>query len=52
MTMSLAGPGLTTTNTKKRKAKGFTKHACVDTTGKVVRPPKFLKEIIANAESE
>lgn len=26
MTMSLAGPGLTTTNTKKRKAKGFTKH--------------------------
>ena len=26
MTMSLAGPGLTTTNTKKRKAKSFTKH--------------------------
>jgi acyl-CoA thioester hydrolase len=32
-------------------ARGFTKHACVDTTGKVVRPPKFLKDVIVNAEN-
>ncbi len=33
-------------------AKGFTKHACVDTAGKVVRPPKLLREVIAKAVSE
>jgi acyl-CoA thioester hydrolase len=27
-------------------AKGYTKHACVDTNGRVVRPPKFLMEVI------
>ena len=34
-------------------ARGYTKHPCVNREGKVVRPPKFLKEIIAkiNAES-
>ena len=34
-------------------ARGYTKHHCVNREGKVVRPPKFLKEIIAkiNAES-
>lgn len=28
-------------------ARGYTKHACVDRTGRVVRPPEFLLEIIA-----
>ncbi|MDM8524568.1 thioesterase family protein [Desulfococcaceae bacterium HSG8] len=27
-------------------AKGYTKHACLDRSGKVVRPPEFLKDII------
>ena len=27
-------------------ARGYTKHPCVDRDGKVVRPPKFLKDII------
>ncbi len=27
-------------------AKGYTKHACVDDNGRVVRPPEFLKEVI------
>ena len=27
-------------------AKGYTKHACVDRQGRVVRPPRFLKEFI------
>ena len=26
-------------------AKGYTKHACVDDSGRVVRPPEFLKEV-------
>jgi len=30
----------------KLLAKGYTKHACVDTNGRVVRPPKFLIEVI------
>ena len=35
-------------------ARGYTKHPCVNREGKVVRPPKFLKEIIVKiiAESE
>ena len=32
---------------KKILAKGYTKHACVDRSGRIVRPPKFLIEIIA-----
>lgn len=32
--------------TDKVIAKGFTKHPYVDQNGKVVRPPKFLKEIM------
>jgi acyl-CoA thioester hydrolase len=32
---------------KKILAKGYTKHACVDRSGRIVRPPKFLMEIIA-----
>jgi acyl-CoA thioester hydrolase len=32
---------------KKRLANGYTKHACMDTNGRVVRPPKFLMDIIA-----
>lgn len=28
-------------------AQGYTKHACVNHQGKVVRPPAFLKEVIA-----
>ena len=27
-------------------AKGFTKHACMDSNGRVVRPPDFLVEVI------
>ncbi|QTA89289.1 acyl-CoA thioesterase [Desulfonema magnum] len=27
-------------------ATGYTKHACVDTHGRVVRPPAFLKDIL------
>ena len=27
-------------------AQGYTKHACLNRDGKVVRPPKFIKEII------
>ena len=27
-------------------AEGFTKHPCLNRAGKVVRPPKFIKEII------
>ena len=34
-------------NGKKRLANGYTKHACMDTNGRVVRPPKFLMDIIA-----
>jgi len=30
----------------KLLARGYTKHACVDTDGRVVRPPKFLMEAI------
>ncbi|MBW2089625.1 MAG: acyl-CoA thioesterase [Deltaproteobacteria bacterium] len=29
---------------KKLLAKGYTKHACVDTNGRVVRPPKFARQ--------
>lgn len=32
---------------KKRLANGYTKHACMDNNGRVVRPPKFLMDIIA-----
>ena len=28
-------------------ATGYTKHACVDSGGRVVRPPKFLLDVIA-----
>lgn len=33
---------------KKILAEGYTKHACVDKNGRVVRPPEFLKQLIAN----
>ncbi len=33
-------------DTQSTHAKGYTKHACVDENGRVVRPPEFLKEII------
>jgi acyl-CoA thioester hydrolase len=33
-------------------AKGYTKHACVNQQGKVVRPPKFIKEILAKINSD
>jgi acyl-CoA thioester hydrolase len=32
-------------------AEGFTKHAFVDTTGRVVRPPDFIRKLIAAARS-
>jgi acyl-CoA thioester hydrolase len=31
---------------EKLLAKGYTKHACVNKAGKVVRPPEFIKEVI------
>ena len=37
---------------KTLKAKGYTKHACMNTDGKVVRPPKFMKEIIDRIRAE
>jgi len=33
-------------------ARGYTKHPCVDRSGKVVRPPKFLRDIIAKIKDE
>jgi acyl-CoA thioester hydrolase len=33
-------------------AQGYTKHPCVDRDGKVVRPPAFLKAIIAKINAE
>ena len=33
-------------------AKGYTKHPCVNKEGKVVRPPEFMKNIIAKAFAE
>jgi len=39
-------------NNDKLLASGYTKHACVDSGGRVVRPPKFLMDSISkNAES-
>ena len=32
-------------------AKGYTKHSCVNREGKVVRPPEFLKKIIAKIKN-
>jgi len=32
---------------EKHLANGYTKHACMDNNGRVVRPPKFLMDIIA-----
>jgi acyl-CoA thioester hydrolase len=34
-------------NNDKLLASGYTKHACIDSGGRVVRPPKFLKDCIA-----
>jgi acyl-CoA thioester hydrolase len=31
---------------QKILAKGYTKHACVDNNGRLIRPPKFLTELI------
>ncbi len=33
-------------------ANGYTKHPCVNPEGKVVRPPKFLKKIIAKIKAD
>ena len=33
-------------------ARGYTKHPCVNREGKVVRPPDYLKKIIAQTKSE
>jgi acyl-CoA thioester hydrolase len=33
-------------------ASGFTRHACVNARGKVVRPPAFIREIIQTALKE
>jgi acyl-CoA thioester hydrolase len=34
---------------KRLLAWGYTKHPCVNSEGKVVRPPEFIKKIIAKA---
>ena len=40
-------------DTKKVLARGFTKHACVNSKGQVVRPPDFLLKVIEkNAASK
>jgi acyl-CoA thioester hydrolase len=36
-------------NGDKLLASGYTKHACVDSGGRVVRPPKFLMDCIAES---
>ena len=33
-------------------ARGYTKHPCVNRDGKVVRPPEFLRQVIAKALAE
>ena len=33
---------------QKAVAKGYTKHPCVDSEGRVLRPPRFLREFINN----
>ncbi|UCF90026.1 MAG: acyl-CoA thioesterase [Desulfobacterales bacterium] len=33
-------------------AQGYTKHACVDRQGKVVRPPEFIREVMAGISPE
>ncbi|MDI6687937.1 MAG: thioesterase family protein [Desulfobacterales bacterium] len=33
-------------DSQKVLAKGYTKHACVDHNGRLIRPPKFLTELI------
>ncbi len=33
-------------------ARGYTIHPCVNGDGKVVRPPKFLKDVIAKIENQ
>ena len=33
-------------NGEQVNARGFTKHACVDTDGNVIRPPDFIKNLI------
>ena len=35
-----------TDDAKTLLAHGYTKHACLNANGKVVRPPKFIKEVI------
>jgi len=32
---------------EKPLVKGYTKHACINSEGRVVRPPRFLQELIA-----
>jgi acyl-CoA thioester hydrolase len=38
---------LLTRDDEKIRARGFTKHACVDRNGRVIRPPAFLREAVA-----
>jgi acyl-CoA thioester hydrolase len=33
-------------------AEGFTKHACVDADGRVMRPPAFIREVIAKISAD
>jgi acyl-CoA thioester hydrolase len=41
----ICGPG-----TERPLARGYTKHACVDTKGRVVRPPAMLTNLIRAAQ--
>lgn len=36
---------------EKPLVKGYTRHACMDETGRVVRPPKFLTDLIHSLEA-
>ncbi len=38
---------LRTRDDTKVRARGYTRHACVDGNGRVVRPPAFLKKAVA-----
>jgi len=37
---------ITSEDGQKVLVKGYTKHACIDHSGRVIRPPKFLTELI------
>lgn len=36
-------------DSQKVLAKGYTKHACIDRNGRVIRPPNFLTDIVSGS---